>query len=108
MGTVWVGISSPITQVKPKQSARIKKSPPPVDGRDFVKFNSLGVGGTDRLAVDAAAVGAAARAGHVSERRSAAVRAALAFQVERRVRVLARDILYFGSAIVYPLFRSNI
>ena len=25
---------------------------------------------------------------------------ALAFQVERRVRVLARDILYFGSAIV--------
>ena len=34
----------------------------------------------------------------------ATVAVAVAFQVERRVCVFARDILYLGSAIVFPQF----
>ena len=33
--------------------------------------------------------------------------AALAFQFARREWVFAREVLYLGSAIVFPLFRSN-
>ena len=73
--------------------------------------HSLGVDGADSLAVHAAAVGAAARAGHVRQRRSATVRAgnglgawpsSLRGENEYRARGLV-----LSSAIVFPLFRSN-
>ena len=58
----------------------------------------------DGGAVGAAAEGTAARAGHVRQSRSAqfgqlTVAVAVAFQFARRECVLAREVLYLGSAI---------
>ena len=59
---------------------QIAKTLPPVDGRVSMLYtvsrrHSLGVNGADGLAVHTAAEGAAARASHVRQRRSATVRA---------------------------------